>query len=164
MASDSKRVDLTAPPFSHPTKVTNPLFPISVLRSAVLSGRIDGKPFHTETTLLPYTRVIEWLPGHRVETLISQYTAFLNGRLQEVALDYYAQADDGSVWYFGEDVIDYDEGRPHCLTTELNKRTAFSMLLAPGIGGRCRRQPRGSRPPGRATPRQARYRRGCSLR
>jgi hypothetical protein len=108
VAPQGQRVDLTAPPFSHPTEVTNPLFPISDLHSAVLAGRIDGKPFHTETTLLPYTRTIEWTPGHPVETLVSQYMAFLDGRLQEVALDYYAQADDGSVWYFGEDVNDYN--------------------------------------------------------
>jgi hypothetical protein len=108
VAPDSKRVDLTAPPFSHSTEVTNPLFPISDLHAAVLNGRIDGKPFHTETTLLPYTRAVEWPPGHQVETLVSQYAAFLDGRVQEVALDYYAQADDGSVWYFGEDVADYN--------------------------------------------------------
>jgi len=108
VAPQDQRVDLTAPPFSDPTQVTNPLFPISDLRSAVLAGRIDGKPFHTETTLLPYTRTIEWAPGRSVETLVSQYTAFLDGRIQEVALDYYAQADDGSVWYFGEDVNDYN--------------------------------------------------------
>jgi hypothetical protein len=109
VAPEDKRVDLTAPPFSDPTRVTNPLFPISDLHSAVLAGRIDGKPFHTETTLLPYTRTIEWAPGHSVETLVSQYVAFLDDRIQEVALDYYAQADDGSVWYFGEDVNDYNE-------------------------------------------------------
>ena len=87
-------------------EVTNPLIPIGKLQSAVLNGTIDGKPFHTETTLLPYTRLFEWPAGHQVETLVSQYVAFLDGKIQEVALDYYAQADDGSVWYFGEDVLD----------------------------------------------------------
>jgi hypothetical protein len=109
VAPASDRVDLSAPPFSDSTKVTNPLFPISDLHSAILSGRVDGKPFHTETTLLPYTRVIDWSEGQRVETLVSQYVAYLDGRIEEVALDYYAQADDGSVWYFGEDVFNYDE-------------------------------------------------------
>jgi hypothetical protein len=108
VAPTSQRVDMNAPPFSHPTEVTNPLFPIAKLRSAVFAGRIDGKPFHTETTLMPYTQEIEWAPGHKVEALVSQYSAFLDGRLQEVALDYYAQADDGSVWYLGEDVSDYN--------------------------------------------------------
>ena len=110
LAPESERVDLTMPPFSNPTEVTNPLFPISDLRSAILSGRVDGKPFHTETTLLPQTRVIEWSDGRQVEALVSQYLAYIDGRIQEAALDYYAQADDGSVWYFGEDVNDYEDG------------------------------------------------------
>jgi hypothetical protein len=118
LAPDSKRVDLATPPFSHPTEVTNPLFPISLLHSAVLNGTIDGKPFHTETTLLPYTRALEWPPGHQVEALVSQYTAFLDGKIQEVALDYYAQADDGSVWYLGEDVYDYNEDGVVAFTTD----------------------------------------------
>ena len=41
---------------------------------------------------------------------MSQYMAYLDGRLEEVALDRYAQADDGSVWYLGEDVFDYRGG------------------------------------------------------
>jgi hypothetical protein len=30
--------------------------------------------------------------------VLSQYLAYLDGRITEVALDRYAQADDGSVW------------------------------------------------------------------
>jgi len=105
-----KRVDLVVPPFSSPTSVTNPLFPISKLHSVVLNGRVDGKAFRTETTLLPETRIIEWSQGRCVKTLVSQYFAYLDGRIEEVALDFYAQADDGSVWYFGEDVYNYKSG------------------------------------------------------
>ena len=108
LAPESKRLDIKAPKFSNPTRITNPLFPISRLRSVIFSGKVDGKPFHTETTLLPDTRTIEWSPGHKVEARVSQYFAFLDGRIEEVALDYYAQADNGSVWYLGEDVYDYD--------------------------------------------------------
>ncbi len=72
-------------------------------------GHVDAKPFRTEVTLLPFTRIIDW-GGQRIETLVSQYTAYLDGRIQEVAYDLYAQADDGSVWYFGEDVADLEHG------------------------------------------------------
>ncbi len=106
----AKRVDLVAQPFSNPTDVTNPLFPIKDLQSAVLNGVVDGKVFRTETTLLPDTRVIQWSPGQCIETLVSQYLAYLDGRIEEAALDFYAQADDGSVWYFGEDVYNYKDG------------------------------------------------------
>jgi hypothetical protein len=109
VAPDSKRVDLKVPRFSNPTKVTNPLFPVSRQASVLFVGRVDGKPFRTEVTLLPHTRAIDW-GGQRIETLVSQYVAYLDGRLQEVAYDLYAQADDGSVWYFGEDVADLENG------------------------------------------------------
>src|SRR4029450_10646 len=108
-APPGKRVDLTQPSFSHSTSVTNPLFPISRLRSVVLLGHVDGKPFRTETTLLPGARTVAW-NGGRIRVRVSQYMAYLDGRLEEVALDRYAQADDGSVWYLGEDVFDSRKG------------------------------------------------------
>ena len=43
--------------------------------------------------------------GTTIDTAIIQYVAYLDGRIQEVAIDRYAQADDGSVWYFGEDYL-----------------------------------------------------------
>ncbi|MEK6328182.1 MAG: hypothetical protein AABM66_11770 [Actinomycetota bacterium] len=107
VAPGSKRVDIAAPTFSNPTEITNPLFPISDLTSVIFSGKVDNKPFHTETTLLPETRMVEWSEGQWVEARVSQYMAFIDGRIEEVALDLYAQADDGSVWYLGEDVFDY---------------------------------------------------------
>jgi hypothetical protein len=109
VASQSERVDLSMPTFSDPTNVTNPLFPVSKQESVLMLGHVDGKPFRTEVTLLPETRIIEW-QGQQVETLVSQYTAYLDGRIQEAAYDFYAQANDGSVWYFGEDVADFEGG------------------------------------------------------
>jgi hypothetical protein len=139
LAPEEQRVDLTAASFSHPTQVTNPLFPISDLESAVLNGRVEGKDFHTETTLLPYRKTVDWPPGHPVKTLASQYMAFLDGRIQEVALDYYAQADDGSVWYFGEDVFDYDANGFVAFTTDSwlagrDGPAAMIMPARPAIG------------------------------
>ena len=109
LAPEATRADLCAPAFSAPARITNPLFPISRLRSAVLLGRVDGKRFRTETTLLPRTKTIVW-NGRRIAALESQYVAYLGGRLHEVALDWYAQADDGAVWYLGEDVFNYEKG------------------------------------------------------
>jgi CheY-like chemotaxis protein len=109
VAPESERVDLTMPTFSDPTNLTNPLFPVSLQESVLMLGHVEGKPFRTEVTLLPETRIIEW-EGQRVETLVSQYNAFLDERIEEVAYDYCAQADDGSVWYFGEDVFDFRAG------------------------------------------------------
>lgn len=108
-APRSDRVDLARPSFSDPTSVTNPLFPASKQESVLLLGKVDGQPFRTEVTLLPETRIVEWR-GQKVEVLVSQYVAYLGGRIHEVAYDFYAQADNGSVWYFGEDVFNFEDG------------------------------------------------------
>jgi hypothetical protein len=109
VAPESDRVDLAVPTFSNPAEVSNPLFPVSRQASVLLLGRVDGKAFRTEVTLLPETRIIEW-QGQRIETLVSQYVAFLDGRIHEVAYDFYAQDDRGSVWYLGEDVFNFEDG------------------------------------------------------
>lgn len=108
-APEGARVDISMPVFSNPTEITNPLFPVSKQESVLMVGRVDDKPFRTEVTLLPETRIIEW-QGQRVETLVSQYAAYLDGRIHEIAYDLYAQANDGSVWYFGEDVFNFEDG------------------------------------------------------
>jgi hypothetical protein len=89
--------------------VTNPLLPAARVRSAVMLGRVDGRPLRIEITLLPHTRTIVW-NGKRIEAVESQFTAFVDGRIQEVALDRFAQADGGAVWYLGEDVFNYENG------------------------------------------------------
>ena len=109
IAPESKRVDIVKPSFSNPTRITNPLFPISELHSVLLLGHVDNASLRTETTLLPGTKIIDW-NGQKVETLVSQYVAYLDWGIHEVAIDFYAQADDGSVWYFGEDVFNYENG------------------------------------------------------
>lgn len=109
VAPESARVDLVTPVFSNPTNVTNPLFPYSQTDQIILLGSVDGQPFHVIYTLLPTTRKIDW-NGQQVETIIVQYVAQVNGQIEEYALDWYAQADDGAVWYLGEDVFDYKDG------------------------------------------------------
>ena len=108
-APPSDRVDTTVPSFSDPTTIDNPLTPIGELRSALLLGNVDEERLRVETTLLPGTKTIRW-GDETIEALASQYVATLDGRIDEVAIDWYAQADDGSVWYLGEDVFNYEDG------------------------------------------------------
>jgi hypothetical protein len=109
-APEGTRIDLEAPTFSNPTEITNPLNPISEIPSAIVLGEVDGEPLRIEITLLPETRLVEW-NGRAVETRVSQFVAYRDGHMKEVALDLYAQADSGDVWYFGEDVFNYaDDG------------------------------------------------------
>jgi len=106
---ERRRVDRAKPSFTNPTDITNPLFPSTGLTQVIQLGEEERKPSRVEATRLPTTKTIEW-NGRRVETVVQQYVAFLDRRMVEVALDYFAQADDGSVWYFGEAVSNYKDG------------------------------------------------------
>jgi hypothetical protein len=108
-APEEQRVDLYDPVFSNPTTVTNALFPVSQQQRVLLLGEVDGERFRVEVTLLATPLVLEW-EDHETATLVSQYLAYSDGRIEEVALDLYAQDDLGAVWYFGEDVFNYADG------------------------------------------------------
>ena len=98
--------------------------------------------------------MVEWSPGQWVEARVSQYMAYIDGRIEEVALDLYAQADDGSVWYLGEDV-----------STTASKGLSTAPRapgspegMAPG-DDHARRPPGRRRAPGREHPRRSPSRR-----
>jgi hypothetical protein len=109
LAPAEKRVDLRRPSFSNPTSITNPLHPSSNLTQVIYGGQVDGKPFRTEFSRLPQRKTITW-DSEQIDVVSWQYLAFSGGRIHEVAIDWFAQADDGAVWYFGEDVFNYEDG------------------------------------------------------
>jgi hypothetical protein len=109
-APASERVDTEPPQFSDPTEITNPHFPTSTLDQVVQLGIEGGAPVRFEITRLPEVKTIRW-QGRDVDTVVRQYIAYEGRRVVEVALDFFAQADDGSVWYFGEDVFNYRDGK-----------------------------------------------------
>ncbi len=98
------------PPFSNPTEITNPLFPIGSTDQAVQLGAGGDVALRHEITFLDETRVVRW-NGQDIEAVVSQFVAYGDGEILETATDYFAQADDGSVWYLGEDVTNYNGGR-----------------------------------------------------
>lgn len=105
VAPRDQRVDTGVPVFSKPTEVTNLLHPTATVDQTIYGGQVGGEPFRTEVTLLPTKKTIRG-----VEVVTVQYFALSGGRITEVALDWYAQADDGAVWYLGEDVFNYEDG------------------------------------------------------
>lgn len=109
IAPKASRVDLAKPVFSRPASITNPLHPSSAVSQVIYGGQVDGKPFRTEFTLLPQTKKIS-VNGGEIDAVILQYLAFSDGRINEVALDWFAQDDSGAVWYLGEDVFNYEDG------------------------------------------------------
>jgi hypothetical protein len=48
-------------------------------------------------------------PHDGVDTVASQSVAYLGGRIRKVAIHHSVQADDGSVWCFSEDMVNYED-------------------------------------------------------
>jgi hypothetical protein len=109
LAPNADRIDLGPATFTDPTAITNPLLPIRDLVHAIQLGEEGGESLRVEVTLLPETKAVAW-NGQPVECLASQYIAWSAGLIVEIAIDYYARDDLGNVWYFGEDVSNYEDG------------------------------------------------------
>ncbi|MEA2347694.1 MAG: hypothetical protein QOG62_1481 [Thermoleophilaceae bacterium] len=98
------------PVFSDPTNITNPWLPISQMKTSVFEGTEDGDQVRNVKKLLTRTESFT-VGGQAVEAAVVEDRAYVNGELHEVADDFYAQADDGTVHYMGEDVDYYENGK-----------------------------------------------------
>jgi hypothetical protein len=91
---------------SFSTDITNEFLPLAANRRWVLEGREGGAVVRVEMQVLEELQVVAG-----VETRIFEEREFEDGELIEVSRNFVAQASDGSVCYFGEDVEDYEDGR-----------------------------------------------------
>ena len=100
-----------APVFSNPARIDNPYLPLTAHRRCVMRGRDDeGTRQRSVRTTLRRTKRFE-VEGQRVDAAIVRDDDYEDGELVERTLDYFAQADDGTVYYLGEDVENYRRGR-----------------------------------------------------
>ena len=97
--------------FSHPTEINHPYLPLSSLKQDILEGTEGGKKTRVERTARPDLHKTFKVGDQTVEALVVEDRAFENGQLEEVALDYFAQDDNGTVYYLGEDVDEYKDGK-----------------------------------------------------
>jgi hypothetical protein len=104
-------VAAAAAPFSAPTTIDNPYLPLTKWRSCEMRGRQDdGTRERDVLKLLKRTRRFS-IAGQSVPAVVIQDDAFEDGELIERTLDYFAQADDGTVHYLGEHVNNIRHGR-----------------------------------------------------
>lgn len=127
-------------PVDFSAMIDNPLFPLSSYSTLVYEGEeIDPKTGETittrvEMTMLPDTEVVGG-----VEARVVRDEAFEDDELVESTLDYYAQHNDGSVYYFGERVNNYENGelKDHegsWLAGEDENEPGIIMPPAPAVG------------------------------
>lgn len=84
-------------------EIDNPFFPLAVGFRAVLEGAESGSHLLVRVTVLDETEPVAGIPTRVVE----EYEA-VDGRVAEISRNFFAQADDGTVCYFGEEVDVYD--------------------------------------------------------
>jgi hypothetical protein len=99
----------STPTFSDPLSITNPYQPFPVGAVKVYRGRKEGKADVVVDLFLAETRAFQ-VNGAPVTCHVLQETEFLDGQLIEVSRNHLAQADDGTLYYFGELVDDYENG------------------------------------------------------
>jgi hypothetical protein len=101
----------SGPVFSHPARIDNRYLPLAAHRRCELRGRADdGTRERVVRTVLARTKRFD-VGGQRVDAAVIRDDAYEDGELVERTHDYFAQADDGTVYYLGEDVDNYRRGR-----------------------------------------------------
>jgi len=102
--------DFTFSPRFDPHKfvrvVDNRFFPLRPGTRYVYRGEEDGE---TETNITIVTHDRKAILG--VSAVVVLDRVFVQGELKEKTFDWYAQDEDGNVWYLGENTKEYENGR-----------------------------------------------------
>ncbi|MHC4408087.1 MAG: hypothetical protein ACYS0E_18815 [Planctomycetota bacterium] len=97
------------PSFSDPLEIDNKYHPFVEFRLRVY----EIQQGHTDATVIDVfaadTRTFDY-DGGTVECACLQEWEVEDGEIVEISLNYFAQADDGTVYYFGETVDIYEDG------------------------------------------------------
>jgi hypothetical protein len=102
----SEAVELDAADFT--TMIDNPYWPMGPGSNWVYR-ETDGKGGvqRVDVTVTGRTKVIDGVEAVVVHDLVTE-----QGEKVEDTLDWYAQDEDGNVWYLGEDTTEYENGEP----------------------------------------------------
>ena len=96
--------DPAAGPFS--LQITNPYFPFPSGSVSVLKGVEDGTKLRLRITVLDETEVVAG-----VTTRVVEEKEWEDGQVIEISRNFFVQAPDGTVCYYGEDVDIYENGQ-----------------------------------------------------
>lgn len=87
--------------------IDNPLFPLVPGTTFHYEGDSEDGPQSNDVTVTHETRQIMGITATVVRDV-----EFVAGELVEETFDWYAQDDDGNVWYLGEDSHEFEDGEP----------------------------------------------------
>ena len=129
--------DLNPDNFSDPTNIDNEWYPMEPGIQWVYEGSTEDKgftiPHRIVFTVTGLTKVLEG-----VETVVAWVEDYSEGLLVESELAFYAQDDDGKVWYLGEYPEEYENGKfagaPAWLAGFKGARAGIKMQAEPELG------------------------------
>ncbi|SFM69032.1 hypothetical protein [Methanolobus profundi] len=106
MAEDTDEgSDAIIDPADFTDPVGNPYFPLEAGTTFILEGESDGEDIRVEMYVTDQTKEIMG-----VTTMVIREREWEDGELVEDTFDWYANDNEGNVWYFGEDSKEYDDG------------------------------------------------------
>ncbi|MFN0245831.1 MAG: hypothetical protein ACKV2T_02915 [Kofleriaceae bacterium] len=113
---------------------TNPYYPLRVGNVTILEGVEDGQSIRVERRVLADTEVVKGVTTHVLEA-----RELIDGQIYEIARNYYVEAYDGTVCYFGEAVEFYENGQlvnrnGSWRADEGNAKPGVIMPAAPAVG------------------------------
>jgi hypothetical protein len=93
-------------PSKFTTEIDNPYWPMRPGARWVYREVEDGETQLVDVKVMPETKVLAGVTARVVHDKVTR-----GGRLVEDTLDWYAQDDDGNLWYLGEDTKEYENGK-----------------------------------------------------
>jgi len=99
----SYKPDVNPSNFTNSTNISNPYYPALPGKKYIYEGQTDEGLNKVEEQRLVETKTIMG-----VICIVVSFKEYINGKLTEDTRDWYAQDNDGNLWYFGEAVDNYN--------------------------------------------------------
>ena len=117
--------------FRHPTRIDNPHFPLVPGTRFTYEGNLRKQPVVNIVYVTHNTPTVDG-----VMTLEVRDEVYVSGTLSEKTLDWYAQDDQGNVWYLGEFATELPDGtHTGSWTAGINgAQPGYIMEAAPKVG------------------------------
>ncbi|MGQ0617290.1 MAG: hypothetical protein ACT4PW_09915 [Acidimicrobiia bacterium] len=103
---DGGRYEPDIDPADFVDRIDNPYMPLAPGSRWVYEGESDGEPERVEVFVTPQRRQIMG-----ISAVVVRDTVTIGGEIVEDTYDWFAQDRDGNVWYLGEDVKDFEDGK-----------------------------------------------------
>jgi len=104
------RPDISQAKFDNPTKIDNKYFPMNPGTQLVFKGKTEEAGITYDHSIVYYvTDLTKEIMG--IETVVAWIVDYSDGEVVEAEIAFYAQDNDGNVWFMGEHPEVYEDGK-----------------------------------------------------